>query len=252
MADFQKKSMTSFNSKKWILIADSHLTGDQNTRTFFHFLDYIHHLPNDTGVVFLGDIFDLWIALPGYETPFQKEFAEWSTKEKKIRAIVFLEGNHEFFVQRTRKHSFSACARKTYQIGQVMFTHGDLINPKDIPYFLLYHGLRNPFSRLIMRVFGFIMGPAIAKFIRKFLKNKNMKNKVYFPEQEIRHTMSNLPEQVKMLVCGHFHSHHVIQDQNGLVEIIPAFMNEGEYAVLDEESSGIELKTWRDSAGFQA
>ena len=56
-----------------ILIADAH-TGKANVGAFFEMLEAIA----DTGetVVFLGDIFDLWIGLPRYETDQHRRFLE--------------------------------------------------------------------------------------------------------------------------------------------------------------------------------
>ena len=43
------------------------------------------------------NIFDLWIALPRYEDEIHTKFIDWCRKQKHIRTIGYLEGNHEFY-----------------------------------------------------------------------------------------------------------------------------------------------------------
>jgi len=54
-------------SKYYILIADSHLNGEDDFQPFYRMLKRISSLSSDYAVVFLGDNFDLWFAIPDYE-----------------------------------------------------------------------------------------------------------------------------------------------------------------------------------------
>ncbi|MBO7089265.1 MAG: hypothetical protein J6W70_05105, partial [Lentisphaeria bacterium] len=82
-------------SKRWLMIADAHLTCREPEDEFFRMLDGVSRLPADIGIIFLGDIFDLWIALRGYENDDHRRFLEWCRREKERRQIVFLLGGAE-------------------------------------------------------------------------------------------------------------------------------------------------------------
>ena len=57
-----------------MVVADAHLNGGDAAGAFSRLLARISELPRSCGAVFLGDIFDLWLALPGYESEEQKQF----------------------------------------------------------------------------------------------------------------------------------------------------------------------------------
>ena len=75
----------NFTENKLILIADAHLNDSETDEAFFRMLDRIRALPSSYPVVFLGDIYDLWFALPWYESESQKRFLQWCKEEKQKR-----------------------------------------------------------------------------------------------------------------------------------------------------------------------
>ena len=54
-------------------------------------LDHLAAL-KPAGILFLGDIFELWIALKGYEMPEHKRFVDWCRSHSKNMEIGFIEG----------------------------------------------------------------------------------------------------------------------------------------------------------------
>ena len=72
-------------SQRWLMIADAHLTCRKPEDDFFRVLDAVARLPGDIGVIFLGDVFDLWIALRGYENDEHRRFLDWCRREKTKR-----------------------------------------------------------------------------------------------------------------------------------------------------------------------
>ena len=115
-------------SKRWLMIADAHLTCLGPEDEFFRVLDDVSRLPGDIGIIFLGDIFDLWIALRGYENGEHRRFLEWCRREKSNREVVFLEGNHEFFVAKKYADNFTYIGEDSFQDGLLQWLHGDRIN----------------------------------------------------------------------------------------------------------------------------
>ena len=72
---------------KYVLIADSHIQcGSEKAEIFFRMLDRLAAL-KPAGILFLGDIFELWIALKGYEMPEHKRFVDWCRSHSKNMEI---------------------------------------------------------------------------------------------------------------------------------------------------------------------
>ena len=89
-----------------ILIADAHVNVAAGThRPFFRMLAALEKTKED--IVFMGDIFDLWIALPGFEQAVHHHFLTWCRQQKAHREIGYIEGNHEFFLSEEKGDAFS-------------------------------------------------------------------------------------------------------------------------------------------------
>ena len=59
-----------------IIITDAHISkAAGNHATFFRMLASLESHQQD--LIFLGDIFDLWVALPRYEDNAQRQFVAW-------------------------------------------------------------------------------------------------------------------------------------------------------------------------------
>ena len=142
-------------TKDILLIADCHLTEHCPEKTvFFSMLKKIS--VTDYDVLFLGDIFDVWIGCPGYETGIHRDFMEWCRKEKGNRNVWFIEGNHEFFIRRNRSECFTEVFLQSAFLdgGAFYVSHGDLINYHDHSFTLLRASLRNPLTYFLIRLFG--------------------------------------------------------------------------------------------------
>ena len=73
-----------------IIIADAHIDESRgNESVFFQMLDAIEKTDQD--VVFLGDIFELWIALPHYEKGSHRSFLTWCETQKRRRTVGFMQ-----------------------------------------------------------------------------------------------------------------------------------------------------------------
>ena len=105
-----------------IIVSDAHINKSRgNHSEFFKMLAAIEKTEHD--LIFLGDIFDLWIALPRYEEDIHVNFIAWSREQKDSRTIGFLEGNHEFYVgidkslDFYKKSNFLVLRNESYQTG---------------------------------------------------------------------------------------------------------------------------------------
>ena len=227
-------------TKRWLMIADAHLTCRTPEEEFFRLLDRVSPLPPDVGVIFLGDIFDLWIAIRGYETDEQRRFLEWCRREKDRREIVFLEGNHEFFVAKTYGSAFTHCSEDEFQAGLLQWLHGDRINRADYAYAVLRFILRNPITRGFLWTIGSTFGPSFAHYVRERLRITNQAHKQFFPEPHALQFLEECPAD-SIVFVGHFHD-RLTKTRNGrTLEVLPAYAEAAEIALFDPDAGGLEV-----------
>ncbi len=76
-----------------IIITDAHISKTKgNHAIFFKMLEFLEK--NNQDLIFLGDIFDLWVALPRYEEEIHQDFIAWCRIQKSHRTIGYMEGNY--------------------------------------------------------------------------------------------------------------------------------------------------------------
>lgn len=228
-----------------LLITDSHLTEHCSEKTvFFSVLEKISE--TDYDVLFLGDIFDVWIGFSGYETDIHRDFMSWCLREKSKRNLWFIEGNHEFFIHRNRKEYFTAVYPDFAVLdgGALYAVHGDKVNYHDKAFALLRGILRNPFSCLLMKLFGYTgFGGSFSGKVRKDLQTTNQVQKRYFPEKElIEFEMKLKPAGIQFAVMGHFH----LSEDVGSVTLLENFTGRDSSLGIYTSGKGIRRVTVRE------
>lgn len=227
-------------SKRWLMIADAHLTCREPENDFFRMLDAVSRLPGDIGIIFLGDVFDLWIAIRGYENGEHRRFLEWCRREKAVREVIFLEGNHEFFVAKKYADAFTYAGEDSYQDGLLQWLHGDRINRKDYAYAVLRFILRNVFTRGFLWLVGPTFGPSFAHYVRERLRNANQAHKKYFPETHALKYLSSCPADA-IVFAGHFHDRLTKTTDGRVLEVLPAYVNATELAYYDPAAPELKV-----------
>jgi UDP-2,3-diacylglucosamine pyrophosphatase LpxH len=225
-------------SQRWLMIADAHLVCCEPEDEFFRMLDGVSRLPGDVGIIFLGDVFDLWIALRGYENADHRRFLDWCRREKANRRIVFLEGNHEFFVAKTYPDAFTDSGEDEFRDGNLLWLHGDRINKRDYAYTLLRFILRNVLTRWFLRVIGPTFGPSLAHYVRERLRTTNQAHKQYFPEAHALEFLASCPAG-SVVFAGHFHDRLTKTVDGRTLEVLPAYANASELAFYDPAVSSL-------------
>ena len=237
---------------KYILIADSHLEGGtEKAESFFRMLDLLA-ARKPAGIIFLGDIFELWIALDGYEIPEQKRFTDWCRAHLNEMEIGFIEGNHEFFVSATRADAFSWITDRYHDLhGTLRLMHGDTVNRRDWKYLLLRRAIRNGFTKFLLNLFARTIGPAVADRIRLLLKTSNMAHKKFLPREDLEICAGRCAAQgIVSLTAGHFHAWDQFHPPAGaFVTILPAWDNEKSIALLDR-TGNVTLLPAGESTSF--
>lgn len=226
----------------FILIADSHLPADDSVPQFFEMLDRIAETP--CNIVFLGDIFELWIAYPSYESQIHRKFLDWCRKEKKNRIIGFIEGNHEFHVTARYADAFTWVTDSSEMVcgDSLLLMHGDTINRADVGYRILRLILRDPLFRFLTRLTGPIAGKYLSEKIRLSLKGTNMKHKKEFPEEYLEKLSDELEQKkVSLCVIGHFHRKKSFRN----IRILPAWEPDGEVGIYFPDKREFRIDNWK-------
>ncbi len=237
------------NGRDYIFIADSHLR-ESDTGDFFAMLDRIRaNAP--AGVVFLGDIFELWIALDGYETDMHRLFLDWCQEAKQQFEVGFILGNHEFYVIRRHADAFSWITETEHTLPNgIRCVHGDLINRADHRYLMLRTFLRSGFTRSFLQLTSGSIGPIISNYVLHRLKTTNQCHKRQLPMPQLeQYARSVKTETVRKVFAGHFHQHEQLNGPDGIpLEILPAWDTAGEIIRLTPDLRS-ECGPWRQVLG---
>lgn len=223
------------NNGNYILIADSHIR-EETAEKFFTMLEELgKYAP--AGVIFLGDIFELWIALDGYESRIHRRFLSWCRTAKQHFEVGFILGNHEFYVKEQHADSFSWIEEVSHTSGNgVHFVHGDLINRADTGYLLLRKLLRNGLTRFLLKIFSRTIGPNISRFVLHSLKPTNQQHKRHLPVKWLKQYAQEASGERVRIFSGHFHRHWQFCPEEGApVEILPAWDAAGEIICLSPD-----------------
>ena len=192
-----------------ILVADPHwaveLTGLETATARFPQADWL----------FLGDVFDVWVGLPGMETSAQRAFLDWVQARRTAgRWVGLWLGNREYFLERYAA-SFDLMGEGMggrLDGEPLTWEHGDLINTADRQYRLWNLVSRSGLLWLLFR--GMPAGTArhVSAWMEQKLRTTNSSYKLAFPRQAFHAAAEANPSTT--FVTGHFHTHEV--EGNGI------------------------------------
>ena len=230
-----------------IIVTDAHVSKARgNDTAFFQMLAAIENTGHD--LIFLGDIFDLWIALPRYETAIHHHFISWCREQKKKRTIGFLEGNHEFYLANQRSEAFTWCSSNAWwqDDAGTAYAHGDRINRKDTNYLRFRRLSKNGISRYILRNLPF--GPKIAQSLKEGLKNANNQYRLQIPWDEIKSFADiRFAEGIDTLFVGHFHREFCYgRHESKKMYLLPDWLDTQKIALFQNNPQKISIRPWRE------
>lgn len=227
-----------------LIITDSHVSlANQNHEDFFAMLDLV--AAGDEDVVFLGDIFDLWVSLPRYENHLHKRFLAWCKEEKARRMVGFIEGNHEFYMVRRHQDCFSWSDGAAHQLDGTLFVHGDLINKEDTNYLRLRKITKNPWTRTLF--FLLPGGPALVQHLKRKIKKTNKEFRIGLPIPALEaYGQACLDAGHKRVLVGHFHESFRHGDERGELVVLPDWFSSGRIGRARSLADPVETLHWRD------
>lgn len=229
------------------MIADAHISRNQgNVEAFFEMLTALENGPGD--VIFMGDIFDLWVALPRYENSQHRMFLSWCQRQKGHRRIGFVEGNHEFFLAQGHAAAFTWCTHLPWwrDAEGNLFCHGDRINRDDRNYLVYRKITKNPITRTLVR--GLPQGPRLVQHVRRRLKQTRRVFHKTLPQNQLQaFAEARFAEGVARIFLGHFHqSFHYQGQHGGELDTLPDWFSQGWISVLDADGGALQQGPWQD------
>lgn len=229
------------------LIADSHL-GDTLSPTG-GFFAMLHELPEAKMVVFLGDLFKVWLAMPKY---WDKHTREILTGFEDLRnsgvEILFLVGNREYFLPtnpaaaRRRRLPFDhivpgACVLRWGKRRWGM-THGDVVNRRDERHLKWRYFSRGWLFEAVFRAMPGWLARNIAHRLERAMAGTNKLIKVQYPVAELEAFGEAVLGDLDGFFLGHFHRDEAITlaGHKGKLRIVPDWHSRK--TVLRLEKSG--------------
>ena len=230
-----------------IIVTDAHIgKAAENHAAFFQMLEAFEKTDHD--LIFLGDIFDLWIAIPRYEEDIHAQFSAWCRNQITNRTIGFMEGNHEFFLADEKAGSFTWCSQNAWRPDNsgVLFVHGDQINRKDRMYLGFRKLTKNKITKFILRILPW--GPSLIGPIQLGLDQINNKNRGYIPEEEIEcFAESRFSEGVDTIFVGHFHREYRFSNyQSKELFVLPDWLSTQKITLYQQRPKKITTIHWKE------
>ncbi len=168
--------MKTLNSGQFLFFSDLHIKNNSDPvyRGFVKLLS--EELNNNSlkGIFLLGDIFDLLVGpFPFWIEEYSEFFRLIDSYKKKGVEIVWVEGNHDFFLDELVSRAnldvdicdpdYVFCVETPSGLRKIFVSHGDLVNPSDTSYFRWRFITRNFVFRSLLKAFGNRAGKAILK-----------------------------------------------------------------------------------------
>jgi VanZ family protein/UDP-2,3-diacylglucosamine pyrophosphatase LpxH len=192
-----------------VLVADPHWSGSLTglaAATAAH---------PDADWLFLGDVFDVWVGVPGMDTPLEREFLAWVAGRRQAgRWVGFWLGNREYFLDRLADR-FDLMGEGTgggLPAEGLAWEHGDLVNAADWRYRVWNLVSRSGPVWLLARFLPRSAARALAERLQRALHTSNRAYKLAFPRAAFRAAAAEQPG--KVFITGHFHTHEV--EANGI------------------------------------
>ena len=188
-----------------ILVADPHW-GDELTG-----LREATNAQPEADWLFLGDVFDVWVGIPGMETEAQRAFLWWVQERRAAgRWVGLWMGNREFFLDRLSPR-FSLLGEGTggaLPKEGLCWEHGDLVNAEDRQYRLWNLVARSGPLWLLARILPARLASALARRLERAMRTTNRDYKLTFPQAAFAEAVGQHPGRT--FLTGHFHTHQVV------------------------------------------
>lgn len=188
-----------------ILVADPHwgeeLTGLREVTLKYPEADWL----------FLGDVFDVWVGLPGLETDPQRSFLWW-VQERRVggRWIGLWAGNRDYFLDRFAGQFdlLGEGVGGALACEHLAFEHGDLVNGADHRYRFWNLVSHSAFMWALVRLLPPSISQRIAQRLEHSMRTTNQSCRLAFPREDFAAAAAEHPGIT--FLTGHFHTHEEV------------------------------------------
>lgn len=199
--------------KDVLVVADVHLSPEDpdSQACFFGFLEREVADSKLGTIVFLGDLFDLWLGPPHLQEQHHRELAGRlaAMRERGLR-LAYIEGNRDLFVARYHRDLFHRATEGSLLLrrGGRLFSlvHGDRLNRIDYNYRAWNMMVRNPAAHLLLRLLPRGWTLRAAAGLERRLRRTNRRFRTYFPHAQCeRYAREQFRRGCDVVLIGHFH-----------------------------------------------
>ncbi len=195
-----------------VVVADAHLGGPGGSGE--ELADQLRALEpaRCARVLFLGDLFHLWIGSRRFETPEVRLLAPVirDLRRRGIR-VSYVEGNRDFFLAGGAYDDlfddYGLEVRFEAGGARYLAVHGDGLNRRDWRYRCWRRLSKNPVSRCLAFRLPSALSRRLVTSTERGLARTNLEHKKRIPEGVIRrYAARRLAEGHDVLLLGHFHA----------------------------------------------
>jgi UDP-2,3-diacylglucosamine hydrolase len=214
-------------------VGDVHL--DRDDPALPAFLDFLDRLEERAArIVFVGDLFNLWLGDRRLELPHQRQVLERVGRLRRSGIVVrYVEGNRDFHLARAYAGSLldevsSQSIAETWGGLRIFAAHGDLVNVEDRPYRAWRRFARSRLSWIVFRSLPASRRLGLAHWLERRLRTTNLEHKSSFPEEAIRrYARAPLGRGFDAVVLGHFHVERELREgpppRPGRIFVLPCW-----------------------------
>jgi UDP-2,3-diacylglucosamine hydrolase len=236
-------------------ISDVHvkLPGDEPYKLFMKFIKN-PIVKSSQKVVLLGDIFDLLIGGDKkFISDYQDLFNEIKSLLREGKEIYYIEGNHDFHIERLLKETFPEdnffFSREKIQLEHdgviISFCHGDDIEIENASYKRYYSFMRSDAMKFLAeRVVPFSISKAVGVWASARSRKKNIEK---YEEQKdlIKLKFRKSAEEYfkqspsDIIVCGHSHIKDLYESKLGFTYINNGYFPKEQSFIYIKEGSAL-------------
>jgi UDP-2,3-diacylglucosamine hydrolase len=222
-----------------LVVADVHLNGD-DPEALETFLAFLRRESSGCGtIIFLGDLFDLWLGPPTLQEPHHRRLAD-ALEEFRRRGIqlTYAEGNRDLFVAHYQGDQLFQLATGGAMVisrggRRFVLVHGDRLNRIDYNYQAWNKLVRSVAVRLLLRLLPPRLTLRAAATLERKLRYTNRRFRTYFPHAQCEaYAREQFRRGADAVVMGHFHRqlHLCYEDDDsgrgGEVYVLPDWLSQ--------------------------
>ncbi len=221
------------------IVADAHLGGPGGPPG--PLVEQLLELPERgcRHLVLLGDIFQVWMGSPRWETP---EVREVVPVLRRLRCaglqIDYVEGNRDFFLEGSPYEDLfdRLSSEVAFEHGGVRYlaVHGDGLNDRDRQYLFWRWISKSALARFIALRTPVVLAHHALHTAEARISQTNFKHKRLIPVEAIRrYGERRLAEGYDVLLLGHFHTERAIAVAGGEIRVLDSWFNSHRVEWLD-------------------